>query len=230
MHKSETAMSKIDHNPGKLPKVFELMVHLHKNHPEAFEDSIELRRKTAETWHSLRDKTRCPNCKASMVAYWFEFDLPNAAMLVQMARVVRHNVSKGIPFTEANQIHVQSMNEASYAMKSRTTQMAKLGLIAKFTKNGHHVSGTWLITRRGWVALAGGRVPRKVESFRNEIIERDTTDTITIKEVFAEWTDKKRDLLRRGKKVKTDYTDEVDEYSQHNDWIHLGDLQPGELI
>lgn len=223
-------MSKKHHNPGKLPKVFELMVHLHKNHPDIFEDPDRLRLAVGTHWISIKDKTRCPNCKASMVAYWFEFDMPNAAMLVAMSRMVRERRNKGVPFTEANQIHVQSMNTASYAMKSRTTQMAKLGLIAKVLKNGKHVGGYWLITRRGWAALAGQRVPKRVESFRNEIIERDDTAKVTIGEVFAEWGDKKRDLQRRGKQVKTDYSDEVDNYKNNNDWIHLGELQPGELI
>jgi hypothetical protein len=181
-------------------------------------------------WKSLHDKEHCPNCKASMVSYWFEFDMPNASMLVAMSRIVRARLEKDIPFTEANQIHVQTMNTASYAMKSRTTQMAKLGLITKVLKDGKHQSGYWLITRRGWQALANMPVPKKVESFRNDIIERDEELT-TIKQVFAEWTTKKREMEKRNKNLKTtDYTDEVVEHSRHNDWIHIGNIQSGELI
>lgn len=223
-------MSKKHYNKGNLPRVWELMVHLHKTKPEVFDNPNMLRDFAGMQWKSLHDKEHCPNCKASMVSYWFEFDMPNAAMLVAMSRIVRARLEKGIDFTEANQIHVQTMNTASYAMKSRTTQMAKLGLITKLLKNKKHVSGYWLITRRGWEALANVPVPKKVESFRNTIIERDDEMT-TIKEVFKEWTTKRKDLEQRNKKLKTtDYTDEVNEYERYNDWIHIGNIQSGLLI
>lgn len=218
------------YNKGNLPKVFELMVMLHRDKPEAFENASELRREAEKTWGSLKDESRCPNCKASMHSYWFEFDVIKASMLVAMSRIVRARVEKGIPFTEANEVHVQSMNTASYAMKSQTTQMAKLGLVAKVLKNGKHQSGYWLITRRGFAALANAKVPKRVESFRNQIIERDEGEKTTISQVFAEWSMKKRELIRRGKQFGTDYQQEVDEHKNREDWVHFGRLQPGELI
>ena len=223
-------MSKKAYNQGKLPKLFDLLVRLHKEQAYLFDNADDIRRKVGEYWKALHDKSTCPNCKASMVSYWFEFDVPNAAMLVAMSRIVRARLEKGISFTEANQIHVQSMNTATYAMKSRTTQMAKLGLVAKVLKDGKHVGGYWLITRRGWTALAGIPVPKKVEVFRNEIIERAEGEKITIGQVFSQWKGKQSDLIRRGKKLKTDYNPEIEEYQKHNDWVHLGGIQPGELL
>lgn len=223
-------MSKKAYNQGKLPKLFDLLVHLHKEQPYLFDNADDIRRKVGEYWKAIHDKSTCPNCKASMLSYWFEFDTTDAAMLVAMSRIVRARLDKGILFTESNQVHVPSMNTSSYTMKSRTTKMAKLGLVAKVLKNGKHVGGYWLITRRGWQALAGIPVPKRVESFRNEIIERDNTEKVTISQVFANWKDTKRDMLSRGKKLKTDYSEEVSEYENHNDWVHLGGIQPGELV
>lgn len=220
-------MSKKLTNPGNMPKVWDLMVELHKTNPAAFEDPKLLRHYAAMKWKSLNDKHKCPNCRASMTSYRFEFDMPNAAMLVAMSRIVKARIDKNGwgNFNEANQVHVQSMNTASYAMKSRTTQMAKLGLVAKVLKNGKHVSGYWLITKRGWAALANKPVPQSVESFRNQIIERDDNLT-TIKQVFTEWSVRKKQTLLRGKKLKTDYTEEV-EYHDHNEWVHLAEDQDG---
>lgn len=219
-------MSKKMTNPGNMPKVWELMVELHKTTPGAFENPQLLRHYAAKKWKSLDDKEKCPNCKASMVSYRFEFDMPNACMLISMSRLVKARLDKGIDFTEANQIHVQSMNTATYAMKSRTTQMAKLGLVAKVLKNGKHVSGYWLITKRGWEALANRPVPQSVESFRNQITER-TDKMTTIKEVLHEWSVRKKQTLLRGKKLKTDYSVEVEDYRDHSEWIHKAETQAG---
>jgi hypothetical protein len=223
-------MSKKAYNQGKLPKLFDLLVNLHREQPYLFENADDIRRKVGEYWKALHDKSTCPNCKASMVSYWFEFDTSDAAMLISMSRIVRARIEKGILFTEANQVHVPSMITSSYTMKSRTSKMSKLGLVAKVLKDGKHVGGYWLITRRGWTALANAPVPKKVEVFRNEIIERAEGETITISQVFAQWKSKHSDMVKRGKKVKTDYTDEITEYQNHNDWVHLGGIQPGELI
>lgn len=223
-------MAKQTYNKGNMPKVWELMVKLHKENPEAFTSPEYLKAIAGQTWKSLNDKEHCPNCKGSMVSYWFEFDVPNASMLTHMANRVSENKRKGMTFNEANQIHVQSMNGPTYAMKSRTTQMAKLGLIAKVKRDGKHVGGTWLITARGWDALAGQPVPKRVESFQNEIISRDD-EMITMKQVFQNWSNKKAELQKKGKTVKNDYTDEVKLYIDNlEEWVHYGQPQQGGMI
>lgn len=223
MSKSKRTVSK-----GNMPLVWELMVHLHAERPEAFNNPAILKRIASEKWKSLKDETHCPNCKASMRSYRFEFDMPNASMLIAMARVIRENMKHSVTFTEANKVHVQSMPNPTYAMKSRTTQMAKLGLIAPYIKNKKHVAGTWVITSRGWDALADKPVPKWVESFRNKITER-SEETITIKEVFHLWKAASKKKLLQGKK-QNDYTPDIQEYEQHNDWVHFAELQHGLLL
>lgn len=218
-------MSKKTVDPGNMPKVWDLMVQLHTERPEAFSNPAILKRIASERWKSLKDEDRCPNCKASMRSYRFEFDMPNASMLIAMARVIRENMKHVPTFTEANKVHVQSMPNPTYAMKSRTTQMAKLGLIAPFLKNKKHVAGTWVITARGWDALANIPVQKWVESFRNKITER-SEELVTIKEVFETWRSASKKHMLRGKK-HNDYAPDIREYEQHNDWVHFAEIQQG---
>lgn len=234
MHRSNKTMSKVV-NQGNLPKVWDLMVKLHRESPQAFENAELLKEYASQHWTSLKDKTRCPNCRASMLAYMFEFDMPNASMLIQMAEVVRHNLTKTESFNQANRVHVQSMPNATYAMKSRTTQMSKLGLIAKvLTDDKKHVSGTWLITTRGWNALAGYAVPKWVESFRAKG-NRDGDDprlseTTTIGDVMTNWKKTSRDKMLRGKKTSNDYTPIITTYDNHSDWVHFADVSNGFIL
>lgn len=133
---------------------------------------------------------KCPNCNASMMAYWFMLDILDVLALIGMGNeVVRRKNNDRIDFTEANKIHVQSLSTLSYAMKSRTTQMRGLGLVKKLEINGKHIRGMWVITERGWVALRGEKVPKKVKVFRNRIIER-SEEVITISEAIKVNADK----------------------------------------
>lgn len=120
---------------------------------------------------------RCPHCGASMATYTFRFDILDALLLLEMAAEVKKRLAQGAIFTVANQIHVPSI-EGSHAIKCRTTQCSKLGLIAK-VKNfeNHHVGGTWCITKRGFDALKGLPVPAEVKCYRGVIEERPTKVT-----------------------------------------------------
>ena len=127
-------------------------------------DAGEIWQSLVRQFPGLNDPSHCANCDASMMEYTHEFDCVNAAMLVAMGKEVKRRIEKGLEFTVANQIHVQSLSGATYAMKSRTTQMSNLGLIAKLLNDEkRHIGGTWVITRRGWAALRGERVPKMVK-------------------------------------------------------------------
>lgn len=135
------------------------------------------------------EKEKCINCGAGMKEYTDTFDAFNAKLLMEMGRVVIKRLRAGKPISEANRVHVQSLDGIDYAMKSRTTLASKLGLIAKYRdENKKHVRGTWLITARGFAALRNESVPKKVVIFRSKIMER-SDETTTLSEASKDYKD-----------------------------------------
>jgi hypothetical protein len=92
-------------------------------------------------------------------------------------------------FTDANKIHIPTMQIPSNISK-RMTIASKLGLIAKYLRNGHQQAGIWVITSRGWNALRGERVPSKVSVYRKQITER-YDEVTTISEALKSYPDSK---------------------------------------
>lgn len=131
---------------------------------------------------ALLQKERCPNCDASMVGYVFKFDYHNARLLQVMGENFLNRMAKGLPFTEANKHHVVQL-PMSDACRHRTTMASKLGLVAKL--KGPKSTGLWVITRRGFAALRGEEVPKKVTVWRDHIQER-TDELTTIYDALAE--------------------------------------------
>ncbi len=141
---------------------------------------------------NFHNKENCINCGANMIEYVFKFDYLDALLLVDMANIVRTKLGTGHMFNMANKVHT---SELSPRIKNRTTQTAKLGLIAKLTaSDGKPVKGMWVITRRGFEAIAGREVPRYVHVFRGIITERPT-EKITINEIFNQ-------ILFKREKIK----------------------------
>lgn len=132
----------------------------------------------------LSNKAKCANCNASMSQYEHSIDSIDALLLLGMGKIVGQR-AKTMPFTKANAVHVQSELNRYYSVASRTSWCSKLGLITKVKhKDGSHdQKAGWLITRRGFEFLAGKPVPRKVMTFRNEIVER-FEGTITFGEIL----------------------------------------------
>ena len=178
----------------------------------------------------LNDKSKCANCKASMNMYVFHLDILNALLVYKMGKIIREKINRGIVFEEANRVHVQSEVSASYAVKSRTTYCAKLGLIAK-VKNGageHDRRRGWLITSRGWAFLRGEAVPEHVTVFRNEIEER-TDELITMGDVFRLYAHNTEKNIARGKYLKENHVREISEYDRA-DWVDFAGPQQGKLL
>lgn len=120
----------------------------------------------------LLDSSRCPNCDASMEQYRYSFRWHHAMLLIVMARAVRDRMDSGLAFSDANAVHVPTL-QTTHAVKCSTTQARLLGLVAKVKNaNGTQIGGKWLITARGWAALRGEAVPEHVIAFRNAIEDR----------------------------------------------------------
>lgn len=175
---------------GKLPKLWGFLVHLHKTKPEAFEaDGAYLKAHVEQVWKALSDKTKCPNCQASMAMYRRKIDYFVVTLVVSMARVVKHNMTKTSNFTEANMVHVNADERIPHNARNMTGIASVLGLIAPVKDKEAH----WLITQRGWAALRGEAVQAAVVTFRDEIVERDN-ETITFQEAMS----RRKDPAERG--------------------------------
>lgn len=174
-------------------------------------------------------ETDCANCGSSMESYIFVLDCLDALLVYGMGEIIRKRMEKGIPFTEANAVHLQSELNRYYSVPSRSTQCAKLGLIAKVLDGEtHNTKRGWLITARGWAFLRGEAVPAKVESFRNKIIVR-YDETTTIDQAFQ----KHRDMLFKAAKArkvpKSDYSGVLEGYNS-SDWVEIGRVVESKLI
>lgn len=223
-------MSKnIEHNPGKIKPLAKIIRGIIAKNPRAAEDDDFLYSCLVSAIPQLADKSKCVNCGASMARYRYEFDVIDALMLKAMGREVKMRVQKGLDFTEANTIHYPSMvNRPTYAMAAKLSQLRFLGLVAKHKVNGKHVPATWVITHRGFQALAGLPVPKSVVVWRNQIDERNE-ELITMPEVFENYRAKRRSASMRGKTLKNDYGSAVDDYDK-NEWVHFNDLHASALI
>lgn len=210
---------KIDYHVGKLGAFVRLIQSLIKNNPELTDDFELLRAHIYQAMPELKDKSKCANCEASMKEYIYTFDAWDALLILKMAEVIRHNINKGQGFTEANKVRVPDL-PTSHAVKCRTTQSAKLGLIAAYRKDKKRVQGTWVITDRGWEALRGKPVPKMVRVWRKKIEER-YTETITLGEALKSHVDFVNAKYRKGKSVKEDHREYIKEYKA-TDWFQFG--------
>lgn len=219
------------YNEGNLKSIVDTVVDFVRANPQSIHNPVWLKAAIAHNIPALNNHKECPNCGASMVQYEFVFDCLDAVLLLAMAKDVREAMNNpiGMTFTDANQVKVHHLPGLSYSIKSRTTQMSKLGLIAQCrTSNGKRIPGAWLITKRGWSAIRGEAVPKTVISWRNEIQERPG-ELITLSEAFKVHTDKIKDVLSRNKLPKTDYRRFFEDYEPES-WVGWGEVSQGRLI
>lgn len=216
MTKTETKKQRgPTYNDGQFPTLWRFLVKLHAESPQAFDSAEYLRAHVAQVWPALNDRTMCPNCGENMVEYLPKLDFFNALLLKKMGDVIDQRIRKGMPFTEANQVHVVSQDFHD-CVRHRTTQCRSLGLIAKVRndKGGHAREKGWLITRRGFDALRGDKIPAEVTVFRNKIIKRSEEMT-TLAEVFEMYEGANKDQLGEYDPMR---------------WVTFGGMHTGEML
>lgn len=218
------------YHAGKLRPFAQIIARMVQKDPKLADEPERLWAQLVIAVPKLGDKKNCPNCGGSMAEYVFEFDVLDALLLLDMAREVRKRLQQpGVDFTTANQVRVQGLNGSTYAVRSRTTQASKLGLVAKLKgKGGKHVAGTWVITARGWEALRGVPIPRYVRVWHGEILER-TDEQITISDALRSHARKIDDLKARNKATKADYREAFSDY-EPNEWVHVAGNHDGQLL
>lgn len=180
----------------------------------------ELDRLHALLGHQLEGygkRDNCFNCKRSMKITVYEADLHDALLILAMARQVRHEMTKGVPFTEANKVHLPTLN-ASHATIKRNTKCDYLG----FVKQPDHWRGTgyWLLTGWAWKALRGDAVPAEARYWEGHMIGRSERTT-TLGEMFRRHRELVEAAIAKRKAVKADHRARFEDYDP-SDWSSFG--------
>lgn len=165
---------------GDMGKLWPYLVELHKTNPQAFESAGLLYAHVAKAWEDVNDKSKCPNCKASMNMYRRKVDYFIVSLLVAMGKIVKDNQNKTEFFTQANRVHVNADERIPHNARNMTGIASALGLIAPVEGSVAH----WAITKRGFGALQGHPIQAWVITFRDKIIER-SEEKITFAEALA---------------------------------------------
>lgn len=172
-----------------------------------------------------RDKSRCMNCDANMEMKVHTADMHTGILLTRMAQVIRENMRKGMTFTEANRVHIPTL-QASDATRHRCTAAYYLGFLVQ--PREWSGSGHWLITSWGWAALRGEPVNKTAKWFRGELVERGEEKT-TLAEMFRTHRDKVERAIAKGRAVKSDMRADVSGYDPIQ-WVGFGGYADGRLL
>ena len=222
-------MSKKQNNPGKVTPLIHIVARLVQQEPYLADNMPRLMARLETEIPELKNKEKCANCDANMIENIYIFDILDAVLLIKMAGEVQEAVIEGVKFTDANKIHVPTL-ETSDAIRHRTTKCAKLGLVAKYLNDkGRHEKGMWVVTRRGWATLRGELIPSSVRVWRNQIVGYLDEKT-NMYQVLHSHHDKIEAMIAKNKDFDTDkdYRDIANLYNA-DDWVHFGEAQQGKL-
>lgn len=193
------------YHPTRVKSLVKLVARVVSEDPSLVEDFDRLMILMAQKIPNFHDGEKCLCCGAGMEEYNYKLEALDAILLIQMGKRIKDQMGCGKTFTEANKVRIRDLESIS-SIKNRTTHASKLGLIAKLeSKNGTHVAGTWVITRRGFEALRGETVPYTVTVFRGEILERESR-TVSIRQVFNHYKKHRRKIDETIESCISEYT------------------------
>ena len=220
-------MKKTTYHPSKIRPLVQVIATMLKDRPDLAdpENKDLLYASLCASIPGFEDRTHCINCGASMAEYIRELDIFAAILLKGMGRIVKQRVEAGMPFTEANKVHIAGEQSIPFGSKLYANITSKLGLIAKLKEPG---KSRWVITKRGFAALRGEAVPARVVIFRGRILERPE-ETTTLQEVFTRHTTRMRELEKRGKSTRGDRRAEYADYDP-NEWVKIAGHHDGTLL
>jgi hypothetical protein len=214
-------MNKEHYHPNKIKPLVQIIVAALKRHPEMIDNEGYLMAQLSRDIPGFNDPAKCLNCDASMAEYIFAFSILDAFLLQAMAESVREKMTQGVPFTEANRIHVSSLKNTTSTVIDRKTIASKQGLIAKYLVDKKQVRGTWVITTAGWAALRGEPVQEWCRVWRGSILERSETK-ISIPQIFAGY--KSRNAMTGGRHLPT-----IERYNK-NEWVNISGYHQGTVL
>ena len=228
-------MSKI-YNPGKIKPLIKTIANIvekeidicMQNDTKICVDYGKLMEKIFVEIPELKDETHCANCGASMSQYEYNLNVVDMALIIGMAKKIRKATKAGKNFTDANIIHVPTL-PVSDAVRHRTSRCAKLGLIAKYRKDGQQEKGMWVITRRGFAALRGEEVPTGIIVWRGQTIERKENVTTFTNEVSNYIIKVEKYIKKHNERPEDSHCADAIKYNQ-NEWVDFAGYHGGKLF
>ena len=206
----------IEYKGGRIKPLVELVAKIVKNNPTI--DNDHLHATLVASLPGYGDRKVCYNCERSMQLAVYTAGLFEGLLLLRMAQSVKKQMELGVPFTEANKIHVPTL-ETTDAIRHAITRASYLGLVAQ--PQDMRNSGYWVITSWGWAALRGAEVPKKAKWWEGQLMGR-SEETTTLSQMFQTHVDLVEKQIALRKSVKGDYRDDVKSYSPR-DWLEYGE-------
>lgn len=171
----------------KIRPLIQIMAGAIKKNPALLDNHDYLMAQLSTMIAGFSDPSKCFLCDASMVRRVRRPDHYIVMLLQETGRIVARRTGRGVGFTEANKVHINSEENIPHDAKGQTGIASALGLIAPVDG----MPGHWAITTRGWAGLRGEPVPAWVELFRGAIVGRSET-MITFAAVESKYKGTKR--------------------------------------
>lgn len=188
----------VEYQPGKIKALIEHLARLIKEKPNLADNLEHLHRLIGMNVEGYGDRSRCFNCARSMKISIVRPNHLHTVLLDAMAKSVRSEVRKGVPFTQANRTHIDRLAIPT-AVKKQQSNLSYLGLIKQPKGTGR--SGYWVITSWGWQALRGGTFPDHAKMWNKKLLGRSETMT-TLHAVNEAYRGKIAEQERYRKAVK----------------------------
>ena len=207
----KSKQSTIEYHPGRIKALTELTARLVAANPTLATDLSLLHATiTANGAEGYGKRDKCFNCSRSMKVKIIRPNHLHTLLLQAMARSVRDEQRKGVPFTQANRTHVDRLPIGT-AIKKQQSNASYHGLIKQ--PKGTKRSGYWVITHWGWKALRGESFPDYAKTWGGKLLGRSETYT-TLAAVNDAYRGKIEQQIRYGKAVKkADYRSDLEGFS-----------------
>lgn len=202
---------------GRIKSLTETIAGIIARDPEIAKDLPRLHATLTMNLEGYGKRDKCYNCSRSMKISVYKADILDALLIIAMAKQVKANMLAGKTFTEANCVHIPTL-QATQATQKRFTKCDYLGLIKQ--PENWRGSGMWLLTGWAWKALKGESIPRSVKYWEGKLIGRGE-DTTTLAEMFNTHGDLVEKALAKRKAVKTDHRADFKDYKQ-SEWSEFG--------
>lgn len=205
---------------GRIKNLTETVAKLVAKDPTLADNLPRLHANLAVNLEGYGKRDKCYNCKRSMKITEYTADLHDALLILAMAREVkknRDNTNLFNGFTEANKVHIPTLN-ATQATLKRQTKCDYLGLIKQ--PANWKGTGYWLLTKWAWKALRGEAIPKSVKYWEGNLIGR-SEETTTLAEMFGTHTELVQKAIAKRNAVRADYRADYQDYNP-SDWSSFG--------
>jgi hypothetical protein len=205
---------------GRIKTLVETVAKLIEKNPTLASNLPHLHATLAANLEGYGKRDKCYNCKRSMKITVYTADLHDALLILAMAQEVRKNIENRNlfnNFTEANKVHIPTLN-ATQATLKRQTKCDYLGLIKQ--PANWRGTGYWCLTSWAWKALRGDEIPKSVKYWEGNLIGR-SDETTTLAGMFSTHTCLVQSAIAKRKAVRADYRANYQDYKP-SDWSGFG--------